>query len=173
MKNKLIFVFIALCFVGQTFGQKTASVRDFLKYPNADYFYDAELPKFVGTWVWQSGSDRFEIEIIKGIMNFGEISMESALGGVKYIKNGAIINDQMQTSYSTYASSIYGNVMQENILTMIISDRTHKTHYKGSITLDPKDPRKAVIEFSKYTIEWAPKSSNIIYYPSGITLIKK
>lgn len=49
MKNKLIFAFIALCFVGQTFGQKTASVRDFLKYPNADYFYDEELPKFVGT----------------------------------------------------------------------------------------------------------------------------
>lgn len=72
---------------------------------HATYFYDEELPKFVGTWVWQSGSDRFEIEIIKGVMNFGEISMETALGGVKYIKNGAVINDQMQTSYSTYASS--------------------------------------------------------------------
>lgn len=177
MKNKLIFAFIALCFVGQTFGKKTASVRDFLKYPNADYFYDAELPKFVGTWVWQSGSDRFEIEIIKGIMPLGKQSIEVALGRVKYIKNGTVINDQIQTSYTAFNSSIYGNVEEHvNILPMRISDRTHKTHYNGIMTLDTKNPRKAVIEFSKDTREYKFgdfKPSNIIYYPSGITLIKK
>lgn len=62
MKNKLIFAFIALCFASHALGQKTSSIKKIDMH--ATYFYDEELPKFVGTWVWQSGSDRFEIEII-------------------------------------------------------------------------------------------------------------
>ena len=130
MKNKLIFAFIALCFASHALGQKTSSINKIDMH--ATYFYDEELPKFVGTWVWQSGSDRFEIEIIKGIMPLGKQSIEVALGGVKYIKNGTVINDQIQTSYTAFNSSIYGNVEEHvNILPMRISDRTHKTHYQG------------------------------------------
>ena len=147
------------------------------KYPNADYYYDENLPKFVGTWVWQSGSDRFEIEIIKGVMNLGKMSMESALGGVKYIKNGVVVNNDLQTSSYTFSNTaIIGNTDDDNNLTILIRDKAHKCYYKGVMILDTKDQRKAVVKFSKDPREYRGgeyKPSNIIYYPSGITLIKK
>jgi hypothetical protein len=82
-------------------------------YPSGSYQSKPELNKFVGTWVWASGSDSLILHLYKQAIHYPtplNYDVENIVGWHKYISNGTVTESSIQYSGQPYVgghSSIF------------------------------------------------------------------
>ncbi|MBA3829954.1 MAG: hypothetical protein H0X33_13520 [Taibaiella sp.] len=130
---------------------------------------DSNSAKFIGTWVYDNGEEEVTIILDKTLSTLGSgpkhIEMELINGGYKYIKQGKIIANTLQTK------PMYGTSKgKDDELTLSITNE--KTNKATLIVVKLIDKNSIKINLSEQRGEGINPDRNL-NLPLNITLVRK
>jgi hypothetical protein len=150
-------------------------------HPPGSYTTNAELNKFVGTWIWTSNTDTIKFVFQKQRIHFPApwfYDDDALVGWHKYVKNGVLIESDLQkigtiyTGLNTQASMFGSTQKPTNIYFTTFRDLTLNKRCDAYFTLLPnsttqakwivKDPR-GIYRGPQGTISMYTLPSNIVF----------
>lgn len=91
------------------------------------YYPSEYLNKFVGDWIWYSGSDTVRLQFKKVALNIPDVNnsyWENLIGCHKYVKNGVIIESSL-ADYDSLQYYNYNNIGTIILFSLNYGDTSH------------------------------------------------
>lgn len=152
--EKILFLNIILVLLHQLSFSQT-----FKDAKKGDYIRSSNIDKFIGTWEWKSGNDRFVVTFKKQKIKSPQYSFDALLGWYQYIKDGETIYSYL-AKVSDKDTYVTGSATRHDDATLVgISNQDSE-----GILLNFYDEKRQ--KYAKAWIKMLPGKSNELVWQS-------